>query len=236
MTSDAPILLLGNSDGIGLATTRLLLDEGRRVLGISRSPSPIEHERYEHRVIDVRTPAYRAALVELCDEHADLATCIHCAAVGNELDETTWAGERRTFDVNLMSVVTTLEVLVPHMIAGGGGHVVVLSSLADVLYNPGAPSYSGSKAGLSCYLGGLALRLRDRGVAITNVRFGFVDTKMADSPVRPFMITTELAARVLRRCLDRRPMRCSYPRLPALLVNIARAWLALRVWWGRPAR
>jgi len=233
MTDASPILLIGNSDGIGLATTRLLLDEGRRVLGISRSASPIEHDRYEHLALDVTTPGFREALADRCSRHPDLTTCIHCAAVGNELDATTWEGERRTFDVNLMSVVTTLEVLVPHMIARGGGHVVVLSSLADVLYNAGAPAYSGSKAGLSCYLGGLALRLRDQGVHVTNVRFGYVDTKLADSPVRPFMITTERAARVLRRCLDRRPMRVSYPRIPALLVNLLRLWLAVRVWWGR---
>ena len=42
-----------------------------------------------------------------------------------------------------------------------------------------APSYSASKAGLSSWLGGLALALRPRGVHVTNVRLGFVDTKMA---------------------------------------------------------
>ncbi|MCP3902893.1 MAG: SDR family oxidoreductase [Planctomycetes bacterium] len=233
MTDSSPILIIGNSDGIGLATTRLLLDEGRRVLGISRSPSPVEHDAYEHLVGDVTAPGFRAALAERCERYGDLTTCIHCAAIGNELDPTTFSGERRVFEVNLVSVVTTLEVLVPRLIARGGGHVVVLSSLADVLNNAGAPSYSGSKAGLSTYLGGLALRLRPAGVRVTNVRFGFVDTKMADSPVRPLMITTERAARVLRRCLDRRPMRVSYPRTAALLVNLLRWWLSLRVWWGR---
>ncbi len=41
-------LLIGNSDGIGLATTRRLLDEGWTVAGLSRSPSPLTHASYEH--------------------------------------------------------------------------------------------------------------------------------------------------------------------------------------------
>jgi NAD(P)-dependent dehydrogenase (short-subunit alcohol dehydrogenase family) len=36
-------LLVGNSDGIGLATTRALLAKGWSVAGISRSESPLTH-------------------------------------------------------------------------------------------------------------------------------------------------------------------------------------------------
>jgi hypothetical protein len=41
--------------------------------------------------------------------------------------------------------------------------------------------------------------LRPRGIAVTTVRFGFVDTKMAKSPVTPFMISVERATDVLMR-------------------------------------
>jgi hypothetical protein len=46
-----------------------------------------------------------------------------------------------------------------------------------------APSYHASKAGSSNYLGGLASALKTKGVHVTNVRFGFVDTKMAKGDV-----------------------------------------------------
>ena len=36
------VLVIGNSDGIGLALTRRLLAEGWTVTGLSRSTSPIE--------------------------------------------------------------------------------------------------------------------------------------------------------------------------------------------------
>lgn len=41
-------LLIGNTDGIGLAATRRLLGEGWRVTGVSRSPSRLEDGGYEH--------------------------------------------------------------------------------------------------------------------------------------------------------------------------------------------
>jgi short-subunit dehydrogenase len=89
--------------------------------------------------------------------------------------------------------------------------VIGLSSLADAFPNPGAPSYGASKAGMSAYLEALGLAVRAGGVFVTNVRFGFVDTKMAKSDVRPFMITPEAAADRVLRCMARRPRRYSHP-------------------------
>ena len=54
-------------------------------------------------------------------------------------------------------------------------------------------------------------------VAVTNVRFGFVDTAMAKSDVKPFMITADRAARVIEKCIVRRPIRKTVPlRMAAL--------------------
>ena len=41
---------------------------------------------------------------------------------------------------------------------------------------------------------GIGLALRPHGVAVTNLRLGFVDTKMAKSPVKPFQISADAAA------------------------------------------
>jgi len=48
-----------------------------------------------------------------------------------------------------------------------------------------APAYNASKAALSSYVEGLSLALRGTGVALTNVRLGFVDTKMAKASAKP---------------------------------------------------
>jgi short-subunit dehydrogenase len=93
----------------------------------------------------------------------------------------------------------------------GVGHFIGLSSLADELVSADAPSYSASKAGFSSYLNGLAIALRPKGVYVTNVRFGFVDTKMAKGEVKPFMMSVDRAVGHLLACIERKPVSYSAP-------------------------
>ena len=77
----------------------------------------------------------------------------------------------------------------------------------------------------------MALRLRPEGVAVTNVRFGFVDTKMAKALLRrPLMMSAESAALRVIRCLDTRPVQISIPRTVALFVGLARAVQSIKIW------
>jgi short-subunit dehydrogenase len=145
---------------------------------------------------------------------------VYCAGIGEFLDVTTFSAERRVFEVNLLGAVATLEVVIPAMIRAGKGHFIGLSSLADVLIDPVAPSYAASKAGLTSYLEAIALACRPRGVHVTNLRFGFVDTKMAKAPIRPLMMTPEQAAERILHCIRKRPVRDSFPRRMALLVRL----------------
>jgi short-subunit dehydrogenase len=230
-------LVIGSSDGIGLALVRALLDRGFEVAGLSRSPLPPERlgvapalaARYRHVVADVRAPDYGDRLSEMASalgalggEPGGVDVCVYCAGIGEALDLAHLAGESAVFGVNLMGLVRTIEAVLPGMIARASGHIIGLSSLADTFPDPGAPSYGASKAGVSAYLERLGLAVRKRGVYVTNLRFGFVDTKMARSPVRPFMITPEAAAARVLRCMARRPRRMSHPwRMAALLWLVA---------------
>ncbi len=132
--------------------------------------------------------------------------------------------EPHVIDVSLTGMVRTAAVVIPSMVARGGGHFIGLSSLADELVSAEAPSYHASKAGLSNYLAGLALALRARGVFVTNVRFGFVDTNMAKGDVRPLMMSVEEAVDHLERCIERRPAVYVAPRMAVPLVKFRR-WM-----------
>jgi NAD(P)-dependent dehydrogenase (short-subunit alcohol dehydrogenase family) len=71
--------------------------------------------------------------------------------------------------------------------------------------------------------------MRPHGVRVTNVRFGFVDTKMAKSKVKPAMISLERAVDVVERALARRPARVSAPLRMAVLVRVLRWAGAVRL-------
>jgi len=228
-------LLIGNSDGIGLALTRLLLEEGWQVTGLSRRPSPCGGAAYHHIVLDVCAPELRETLLALLATRGPFDACIYCAGIGADFAPTDLRPDAHVLEVNLMAAVAAATVVIPEMVAARAGHFVVLSSLADELVSAEAPSYSASKAALSSYFEGLALALRPHGVAVTNVRFGFVDTKMARAPVRPFLVTPARAAAVVRRALRRRRIRVSYPWRTAVLVRLLRWLTTWRIRLGRTA-
>jgi NAD(P)-dependent dehydrogenase (short-subunit alcohol dehydrogenase family) len=209
-------VIVGNSDGIGLALTRRLLAAGWTVSGLSRSASAIRDERYTHEVVDVTGPAFPGLLAAAVADGVDV--CVYAAGIGEFLDIDALAQQTRTLDVNLMGVARTVEVVVPHMVAAGRGHFVGLSSLGDAMIASQAPAYFASKAGMSRYLRGLALALRPRGVDVTTVRFGLVDTKMAKGPVKPALIS---------------PATVSFPRRMAALVRVLAAVSAVQLRLGR---
>jgi short-subunit dehydrogenase len=221
------LLIVGNSDGIGAAVTRALVANGDTVTGVSRSPSALQHERLRHEVLDVTAPAYPQLLERLAGDSFD--ACIYCAGIGSELQLPDLANETRVFDVNLTAMVRTFAALLPGWLARRHGHFVGLSSLADALYGTDAPSYSASKAGFSNYLLAMGLKLRGSGVAVTNMRFGLVDTKMAKAPVKPFMISADTAARHVLNALEKRPLQVTVPKRTAAVVWAIGTAQALRI-------
>ena len=106
------------------------------------------------------------------------------------------------------------------MVRRGRGHFIGVSSLADEMLSAEAPSYFASKAGFSNYLGGLALAVAPKGVHVTNVRFGFVDTKMAKGDVKPFMMSVEKAVDHLESCIKRKPSSYTAPRIAVPLIKV----------------
>ena len=211
-------LMIGNSDGIGLATTRRLLEAGWNITGISRSESPITKKNYHHHVANVGNSKYAEVLDELLLKYFfDL--CIYFAGIGELLDLKDMRDEPRIIDVNLTGMIRTAAAVIPKMVDMGKGHFIGLSSLADELLSAEAPSYHASKAGYSNYLGGLALALKPKGMHVTNVRFGFVDTKMAKGDVKPFMMSVEKAVDHLETCINKKPVCYTAPRIAIPLVK-----------------
>ncbi|MBN2365226.1 MAG: SDR family NAD(P)-dependent oxidoreductase [Calditrichaeota bacterium] len=219
-------LLIGNSDGIGLATTRRLLYRGWDVVGISRSQSTVIDKKYHHYILDVTDNNYPEQVQKISDKEP-LDLCIYFAGIGELLDPLDMGGEARIIDVNLSGMVKTASAVIPGMVRRKQGHFMGISSFADELLSSEAPSYHASKAGFSNYLGGLALAMKPTGVNITNVRFGFVDTKMAKGEIKPFMMNVDKAVDHLEACIRKKPIRYSAPRMAIPLIKFRKLMMNL---------
>jgi short-subunit dehydrogenase len=226
------VLLIGNSDGIGAAVTRALIARGEHVAGLSRSPSPLGPNGPRHVVQDISEPEYSQVLQNLLAKEGPFDACIFCAAIGSELRLPDLSQEAHVIEVNFTSMVRTLAALAPGWIDRKQGHFIGLSSLADDFYNPNAPSYTASKAGFSNYLVSMGLKLRSHGVYVTNIRFGFVDTKLPKASWKPLMMTADQAAHQVIQCLQTKPIQLSVPKLASLAIHATRWMQSIRIWWS----
>ena len=200
--------------------------------GLSRSESPINDPAYHHTVADIQNGEYPEKLDSILQKAETCDLCIYCVGIGELLDVSNMADEIKIFEVNLLGLIKTISFVIPKMVEQGKGHFIGLSSVADEMLSPQAPSYHASKAGFSNYLEGLALALKPKGIHVTNVRFGFVDTKMAKGDVKPFMMNTDQAAKHILTCIEKKPIRYTAPKIVIPMVKFARWMLNLKVLFG----
>jgi short-subunit dehydrogenase len=219
-------LFIGNSDGIGLAATKRLLGSGWEIVGVSRSNSPITDKAYKHHTADVSDDGYCQLINRAAGERA-IDLCIYFAGIGELLNPLDMNTEAKIFEVNLTGMVKTAAAVIPEMVKRGQGHFIGISSVADELISAEAPSYHASKAGFSNYLNGLTLAMKSRGVYVTNVRFGFVDTKMARGAVKPFMMNVDKAVDHLEFCIRKKPAVYTAPKIIIPLIKFRKFMMRL---------
>ena len=91
------------------------------------------------------------------------------------------AAWQHTLTVNLTGAANAIWCAVRHMIAGGGGRIINVSSRGAFRGEPEHPAYGASKAGLNALGQSLARALGSHGIAVATVAPGFVETDMAAS-------------------------------------------------------
>jgi short-subunit dehydrogenase len=132
---------------------------------------------------------------------------------------------RRIFYVNLYGVLNSIHPLLPNNVK----QIAIISSLAGLRGQPGAPAYSASKGAVRMYGESLRMELAPKGVGVTVVCPGFIRTPMtAVNKFRmPWLMEADAAAALIKRRLAANPPRIAFPwPLYALVLLIS--WLPMR--------
>jgi 3-oxoacyl-[acyl-carrier protein] reductase len=145
---DKVCIVTGATAGIGLATARLLRDEGATVVSASRGdagPGDL------HVSADLSRPGEPERVVGTALERFGRVDCL-VNNVGwaeihrfDELTEEIW---ERSWQLNVMSAVRATQAVLPGMRASGSGTIVNVSSTAAKRPSTGMPEYSVAKAAL----------------------------------------------------------------------------------------
>jgi NAD(P)-dependent dehydrogenase (short-subunit alcohol dehydrogenase family) len=90
-----------------------------------------------------------------------------------ELSEEDWD---RAFAVNIKSVFLMCKHVIPSMIAGGGGAIVILASNFGHVSLPGRAAYSATKGGLLSLTRALALDHAQQNIRVNSISPGSIET------------------------------------------------------------
>jgi 3-oxoacyl-[acyl-carrier protein] reductase len=137
-------VVTGSTGGIGLATARLLVAEGARVVTSGRSDAPGIGEALHVRA-DLSQPGEPERLVEAVGE---LDVLVNNAGFAEQRDflEVTDEQWEELWQLNVMSYVRAIRASIPGMRERGGGVIVNVSSTAGKRPSTGMPDYSVTKA------------------------------------------------------------------------------------------
>lgn len=232
------ILITGASSGMGAALARLYAQPGVTLSLAGRNAERIEAvvaecaargAIVEGVLLDVVDAAGMAEWVLRRDESVPIDLIVANAGIGGATAVGTHAGEtpddaRLVLNVNMLGVINTINPLIPALLRRGRGQIAIVSSIAGFLGIPHTPAYSASKAAAGIYGDALRRLLMLRGVRVSVIYPGYVETPMSDSlPFpRPFLWSVEKAAKHIARELAKGRRRIIFPRSLYFVIRVAR--------------
>jgi NADP-dependent 3-hydroxy acid dehydrogenase YdfG len=174
-------VVTGASSGIGAATALLLAEQGWAVVAAARrldrlSALAAQHDGIRAQELDVTDPGSVAALASAVPECellvANAGGALDLAPLG-DADVDTWA---RTYDVNVLGLVRTVQALLPALRAARG-HVVMTGSTAGHWVYEGGGGYVAAKHAVAALRETLRLEEVANGLRVSEVAPGMVHTE-----------------------------------------------------------
>ena len=174
-------LVTGASSGIGAATALRLARDGWQVVAAARRADRLGE-------LAARSPAIRPHALDVTDPRsveqlADaVPTCdLLVANAGGAFDldpidrsdPQSWS---RTYEVNVVGTVRTLQAVLPALLDSPAGHVVLTGSTAGRWVYEGGASYTAAKHALVALRETLRMETVERGLRVSEVAPGMVRT------------------------------------------------------------
>lgn len=255
------ILITGASSGIGAALAREWGRGGARLVLAARRRERLEDVRREVEAFG------GGAVVSECDvtrdgdperavalgvaEWGGLDVVVANAGLGvsGAFETLSLDDYRRQFETNVFGLIRTVRAALPE-ISRARGRIALMGSAAGYVSTPGTSAYGMSKFAVRALAQSLRHELRARGVSVTHVAPGFVESefRLKDKSGRIrsgarenvpgwLLMSSQAAARHIARAVERRRREAIITRHGRLLVLVARhaPWLIEAMLARQPA-
>jgi short-subunit dehydrogenase len=206
-------IVIGASSGIGAALVGALAQQGYLVAALARREEqltavtqPANALSYPHDVTDF--DGIPALFDKIVQDLGGLDLIVYVAGVqpAVALNEYDSQKDKTMIEVNLLGAVAWLNLAAARFARAKKGHIVGVSSVAGDRGRVGSPVYNTSKAGLNTYLEALRNRLAKKGVTVTTIKPGFVDTVLLENAPKTFWVISpeEAAAEIVAAIQSKR--------------------------------
>jgi NAD(P)-dependent dehydrogenase (short-subunit alcohol dehydrogenase family) len=176
-------LITGGNSGIGLATAKLFVAEGAKVVITGRNPETLQAAAKElgpnalalnADVTDVA--ALETAIKQAVEKFGKLDIVFANAGIPGQtaLGSASLATFEQVIRTNLTAVFFTVQAALPYL--NDGASIILNGSVISVLGSPGYSAYAASKAGVRAMARVMVSELSPRGVRINVVAPGAVRT------------------------------------------------------------
>ena len=195
------VLITGVSGGIGMATAKMFIAAGARVVGADLKPPAESVANLQFYPVDVGDFEAVGELVQtVLDTEARIDCLINNAGISR--DAVVWKMTEEEWDavlrVNLKGAFNFIHHVAPHFKARQGGKIVNISSINALRGKLGLVNYSASKAGLIGLTKTVAKELGRYQVNVNAVAPGFIKTPLT-MKLRPEFLEQAAAETVFGR-------------------------------------
>jgi short-subunit dehydrogenase len=206
------IIIVGASSGVGREIACKYAANGDKVGITGRRENLLNElrEKYPQQIFvssfDVMEKENRPKIQQLIEELGGLDLLIYNAGYGDSSKELNWEIENATTRTNVNGFVEIVSYAFNYFVEQGYGQIAITSSVAAVRGNSWAPAYSASKAFMSNYAGGLNIKAKrlQKNIVITDIRPGFINTKMAKGNGQFWVIPKEKAAKEIMKAIKKK--------------------------------
>ena len=233
-----PAIVVGASQGMGEALARRLAQDGTKVALLARRREEVEriageiNEKrgaelafgFSHDVLerDKVEPLWEEIEAKLGSEVGQL---YYLAGVMPDVepDEFDTGKDSLQFRVNTLGSVAWVNAAARRFQKQGFGVICGVTSVAQDRGRIGRPGYNASKAGMDTHLEAIRNRLWRKGVTVTTIRPGFVDTPMTKGVEGMFwLISADRAAELILKCVRKRKAIAYIPARWRLMMFVIR--------------
>ncbi len=221
--------LVGASSGIGRALASALHARGARVVVSARKADALnafvgEHPGALALPLDVTDlPGVKAATQQILAT-GGLDCMVYCAGHYREMTATAFdlPDMLRHCQINYEGALHVLDAVLPHFLSRSksnnsesfNGHISLISSVAGYRGLPKSLAYGPTKAALINLSETLYLDLHERGIGVSLINPGFVDTPLTEQNkfTMPALISTDEAAQEILRGWEKGEFEIHFPK------------------------